>query len=120
MAANAVMIDDASSYAQGFITAWLLGRVIISHDWNLLRLWRWIRLADARDGHSLSTGVGGGIMERVCECEDPGCPACKGRCAIEAITTVRQIDMDDDKTYFRMCDACAEDALGSGAFELLR
>jgi hypothetical protein len=50
-----------------------------------------------------------------CECSDPGCPACGGRCAKRAKTNLIRVDMADEKgTLF--CDTCASDALDSGLF----
>jgi hypothetical protein len=50
-----------------------------------------------------------------CECADPACPACGGRCQNRASTNLKRIDMDD-LTGTMFCSACAEDALSSGLF----
>ncbi len=51
----------------------------------------------------------------ICECSDPGCPVCKGKCQDKAVTTVYRIDMED-YTGTDMCDGCAGDCLESGVF----
>jgi hypothetical protein len=50
-----------------------------------------------------------------CECSDPGCPHCHGKCDKRATTNLRRIDMVDE-TGTMMCHACASDALDSGVF----
>lgn len=50
-----------------------------------------------------------------CECSDPRCPACAGRCRERADTILYRIDMRDI-TGTAMCEPCAEDALDSGLF----
>jgi hypothetical protein len=52
-----------------------------------------------------------------CECSDPGCPCCKGKCRHEATETVFRVDMED-WTGTDMCGGCADDALDSGVFTL--
>jgi hypothetical protein len=52
---------------------------------------------------------------RKCQCTDPGCPVCKGKCANRAVTAVIRSDMDD-KTGTPMCRRCADDAMESGLF----
>ena len=50
-----------------------------------------------------------------CECRDPGCPACRGKCNNSAVCNLRRIDMmDQGGVYF--CDKCASDALEAGVF----
>lgn len=50
-----------------------------------------------------------------CECTDPGCPVCKGKCRRDAEMTLYRCDMDDE-TGTDFCEACASDALESGLF----
>ena len=54
-------------------------------------------------------------MNPYCQCSDPGCPACRGKCLRKAITCVNRIDMED-RTGTPMCNKCATDALESGLF----
>jgi len=54
-------------------------------------------------------------MKPQCECRDPGCPCCQGRCQQRAVTVLVRIDMED-QTGTAMCRQCAEDALDSGLF----
>lgn len=50
-----------------------------------------------------------------CECSDPGCPMCHGKCGHDADCIAFRSDMED-RTGTPMCDDCAEDALQSGVF----
>ena len=50
-----------------------------------------------------------------CECADPGCPACRGKCKHRATNIAFRVDMED-RTGTPMCSACASDALDSGVF----
>ena len=50
-----------------------------------------------------------------CECGDPGCPVCQGRCRKPARTTVYRSDMEDE-TGTPMCEGCAADCMDSGVF----
>lgn len=50
-----------------------------------------------------------------CECADPACPVCRGRCRTQAELLLFRIDMTD-LTGTAMCDPCADDALDSGLF----
>jgi len=50
-----------------------------------------------------------------CECGDPGCPVCQGKCYKPARTTVYRSDMKDE-TGTPMCQGCADDCLDSGIF----
>lgn len=50
-----------------------------------------------------------------CECGDPGCPVCHGKCHKPARTAVYRSDMDDE-TGTPMCDGCASDCMNSGLF----
>ena len=53
---------------------------------------------------------------RACECSDPGCDACMGRCQTMGPTSILyRVDMDDCSGT-RMCEACAADAFESGCF----
>lgn len=55
------------------------------------------------------------VVSNPCECSDPECPACHGRCLRAAITNLVRVDMDDvDGTQF--CRDCAYDAMSSGLF----
>ncbi len=50
-----------------------------------------------------------------CECCDPGCTACGGKCRAPRDTTLYRIDQDDESgTNF--CSLCASDALVCGMF----
>ena len=57
-------------------------------------------------------------MKDRCECQDPGCPFHVGesRCDLRATMTVTRFDYEPEGCSFRMCDECAEDAIGSGVF----
>jgi len=50
-----------------------------------------------------------------CECGDPGCPICHGKCRKPARTTVYRSDMEDE-TGTPMCEGCATDCMDSGLF----
>jgi hypothetical protein len=50
-----------------------------------------------------------------CECRDPGCPACRGKCNNSASVNLRRIDMEDRTGTF-FCNKCASDALDAGTF----
>jgi hypothetical protein len=50
-----------------------------------------------------------------CECSDPGCPVCQGKCTKSAVTNLRRVDMED-VTGTMFCHNCASDALASGVF----
>lgn len=50
-----------------------------------------------------------------CECGDPGCPICHGKCRKPARTTVYRSDMEDE-TGTPMCEGCAADCMDSGLF----
>jgi len=52
-----------------------------------------------------------------CECSDPGCPACKGRCTKKAKMCLIRIDMEDE-TGTLFCNDCSNDALDSGLFNV--
>ena len=52
-----------------------------------------------------------------CDCADPGCPACGGKCQRRAKRALRRIDMDDGEALIAFCDPCAEDAMASGVFD---
>jgi len=54
-------------------------------------------------------------MKVQCECTDPGCPACAGKCTRWATMVLVRIDMEDE-TGTAMCDKCAYDAFESGLF----
>lgn len=49
-----------------------------------------------------------------CECSDPGCPVCRGKCADVATMELERADMSNARVC--MCDDCASDALDSGIF----
>lgn len=51
-----------------------------------------------------------------CECVDPGCPACKGKCTQKGGRLIYRVDMED-WTGTRMCPGCREDAMASGLFD---
>jgi len=51
-----------------------------------------------------------------CQCIDPGCLSCQGKCAVHGnLERVYRIDMDDRKGM-AFCSGCAEDAMKSGVF----
>ncbi len=50
-----------------------------------------------------------------CECADPGCPVCKGRCDNWSNIVLNRIDMIDE-TGTAFCEGCADDAMESGLF----
>jgi hypothetical protein len=50
-----------------------------------------------------------------CECSDPGCPVCKGKCTNKAKSCLSRIDMEDI-TGTLFCRGCGEDAFESGLF----
>ena len=51
----------------------------------------------------------------LCECSDPGCPACAGKCHRIAAYDLYRVDMQDEGgTAF--CHPCADDAMKSGLF----
>ena len=51
----------------------------------------------------------------LCECSDPGCPACDGKCHRIAAYNLYRVDMQDEVgTAF--CHPCADDAMKSGLF----
>lgn len=50
-----------------------------------------------------------------CECTDPGCPACAGKCNRAAKFNINRADMEDATGVF-FCEPCASDALNSGVF----
>ncbi len=52
---------------------------------------------------------------QVCECSDPGCPACKGECHHLASVVLYRIDMDDE-VGAAFCSDCADDAMECGLF----
>jgi len=51
----------------------------------------------------------------LCECRDPGCPHCKGRCSGIGHETLHRVDMEDS-TGTRFCVYCAEDAFQAGVY----
>lgn len=55
------------------------------------------------------------LMKTSCECSDPGCPECKGKCTRAAVVAVLRVDMDD-RTGTPVCRQCADDCLDSGLF----
>lgn len=56
-------------------------------------------------------------MNDTCECADPGCPHCAGKCTEWAEYRLTRIDFAGRPTC-DMCQACGEDALDSGVFAL--
>ena len=51
----------------------------------------------------------------LCECSDPGCPACSGKCHRIAAYDLYRVDMQDEVgTAF--CRPCADDVMKSGLF----
>lgn len=54
-------------------------------------------------------------MKVNCECTDPGCPACRGKCDKRATMCLLRVDMED-RTGVLFCDKCGSDAMESGVF----
>lgn len=54
--------------------------------------------------------------KQMCQCGDPGCPCCHGRCEQDAAHILHRVDMEDE-TGTPMCEGCADDAGESGLFE---
>ena len=52
----------------------------------------------------------------LCECSDPGCPACSGKCHRIAAYDLYRVDMQDE-VGIAFCHPCADDAMKSGLFE---
>jgi hypothetical protein len=50
-----------------------------------------------------------------CECSDPGCPVCHGKCRRKVYVTLYRVDMED-VTGTDMCQGCADDAMDAGVF----
>ncbi len=50
-----------------------------------------------------------------CECADPGCPVCFGKCDKKAVMCLLRVDMEDI-TGTLFCQGCGEDAMESGLF----
>lgn len=50
-----------------------------------------------------------------CECSDPGCPVCKGKCDKRATHALVRVDMED-LTGTLFCEPCGADAFESGLF----
>ncbi len=67
--------------------------------------------------------VGGNVYhedrkpEPQCECADPGCPHCNGKCLLPIHQTLYRIDMDD-ASGTQFCEECANDAMESGVFAM--
>lgn len=56
---------------------------------------------------------------KACECADPGCNVHTGlsHCEGRGTATLRRIDMED-YSGTHMCQACADDALESGVYDV--
>lgn len=50
-----------------------------------------------------------------CECSDPACPHCSGKCKDQATMTLWRVDMED-RTGSDFCQACGEDCMDAGVF----
>ena len=55
-------------------------------------------------------------IQSQCQCSDPMCPVCSGKCAQVATQMLCRVDMSDAYDL-PMCDGCADDALESGVFD---
>ena len=55
------------------------------------------------------------VQGKACECADPWCPACGGKCRQPESVVLYRVDMDD-RTGTAFCERCAEDACSSGVF----
>lgn len=56
-------------------------------------------------------------MNKQCECSDPLCPHCEGRCVNDASYWLASIGHYSDEGWnWYACEPCAEDALESGIF----
>lgn len=54
-----------------------------------------------------------------CECRDPGCKCCGGKCERPSATLLQRIDMEDDSGV-ALCYGCGTDAMESGLFTDVR
>lgn len=52
-----------------------------------------------------------------CECRDPDCPVCKGKCSERTDAIAYRVDQEDI-TGTAFCMACLDDATDSGLFYL--
>ena len=52
----------------------------------------------------------------LCECSDPRCPACAGKCHRIAAYDLYRVDMQDE-VGIAFCHPCTDDAMKSGLFE---
>ena len=50
-----------------------------------------------------------------CQCYDPQCPECHGRCRNGPTSVLYRIDLEDE-TGTPMCELCAADSLESGLY----
>ena len=55
------------------------------------------------------------VYNKICQCADPLCPVCTGKCHNRATETLYRVDMEDE-TGTAFCYACASDAYDSGLF----
>lgn len=55
------------------------------------------------------------VYRKPCQCADPACPVCSGKCHNHATETLYRVDMADE-TGTALCEACASDAYDSGLF----
>ncbi len=55
------------------------------------------------------------MSRRYCDCADPGCPCCGGKCTGAYAYTLYRIDMAD-RSGVNFCQQCGEDAYDSGVF----
>ncbi len=51
-----------------------------------------------------------------CECSDPECPVCHGKCENAPEMCLSRVDMED-KTGTLFCEGCGDDAFESGIFK---
>lgn len=54
-------------------------------------------------------------MPSPCECADPACPACHGRCRNAGRVLLYRIDMADE-TGTLFCEPCADDAASTALY----
>lgn len=49
------------------------------------------------------------MVERICQCADPQCPVCAGKCERHSSVTLWRVDCRPPYVRVKMCEQCAED-----------